>query len=166
MFDNNFGNPKVQGIREIVLPDPVSYAPQTVGWWILLGVVGLLLAWWVYRRYIQWCGNRYRRQALMELTMIEEQLSRESEPFSAMAAVSALVKRTAIEAFGRSNVAELSGHLWLEFLDQTGSTHEFTQGAGRLLPEFAYARQETLNEMSKETIDQVLALVKDWIDQH
>ncbi len=166
MFDNNFGNPKVQGIKEIVLPDPVSYVPQTVGWWILLGVVGLLLAWWVYRRYIRWYGNRYRRQALSELATIEEQLSHESGRISALAAISALVKRTAIEAFGRSSVAELSGHLWLEFLDRTGSTDGFSQGPGRLLPEFAYAKQETLNEMSKETIDQVLALVKDWIDQH
>ena len=166
MFDNNFGNPKVQGIKEIALPDPVSYIPQTVGWWILLGVVGLLLAWWVYRRYIQWCGNRYRRQALMELAMIEEQLSRGSGRISALAAISALIKRTAIEAFGRSSVAELSGDVWLEFLDRTGSTDVFTQGSGRLLPAFAYAKQETLNEMSKETIDQVLALVKDWINQH
>ncbi|MHC4751943.1 MAG: DUF4381 family protein [Planctomycetota bacterium] len=70
MFDNNFGNPKVQGIKEIVLPDPVSYVPQAVGWWILLGIIGLLLVWWVYRRYIQWCGNRYRRQALMELDSV------------------------------------------------------------------------------------------------
>ena len=24
MFDNSFGNPKVQGIKEIVLPEPVA----------------------------------------------------------------------------------------------------------------------------------------------
>ncbi len=166
MFDNSFGNPKVQGIKEIVLPEPVSYVPQAVGWWILLGVVGLLVAWWVYRRYIRWYGNRYRRQALLELAMIKQQLSQKFGRISALAAISALIKRTAIEAFGRSNVAELSGQLWLEFLDCTGSTDGFSQGPGRLLPEFAYAKQETLNEMSKEMIDQVLALVKDWIDQH
>jgi len=166
MFDNNFGNPKVQGIKEIVLPEPVSYVPQAVGWWILLGIVGLLFAWWIYRRYMKWRGSRYRRQALMELVLIEQQLGRKSERVSALAAISALIKRTAIEAFGRSNVAELSGHLWLEFLDRTGSTNSFSQGPGRLLPEFAYAKQETINEMSKETIDNVLVLVKDWINQH
>ncbi len=166
MFDNNFGNPKVQGIKEIVLPEPVSYVPQAVGWWILLGIVGLLLAWWIYRRYIKWHGNRYRRQALLELAMIEEQLSQESGRISALAAISVLIKRTAIEAFGRNSVAELSGHLWLEFLDRTGSTNSFSQGPGQLLPEFAYAKREALNEMSKETIDQVLVLVKVWINQH
>ncbi|MHC4751944.1 MAG: DUF4381 domain-containing protein [Planctomycetota bacterium] len=71
-----------------------------------------------------------------------------------------------MEAFGRSSIAELSGHLWLEFLDRTGSTKGFSQGPGRLLPEFSYAKQKTLEEMSKETIDQVLVLVKDWINKH
>ena len=166
MFDNNFGNPKIHGIKEIVLPEHVSYTPQTVGWWILFGVAGLLVVWWIYRRYIKWCGNRYRRQALMELALIEQQLGREPERASALAAISALIKRTAIEAFGRSNVAELSGQLWLEFLDRTGSTNSFSKGLGRFLQEFSYAKQETLNNMPKETIDQVLALVKDWINQH
>lgn len=166
MFDNNFGNPKVQGIKEIVLPETVSYVPQTVGWWILLVVIGLLLAWWVYQRYIKWRSNRYRRQALLELALIAQQLDQEPERASALAAISALIKRTAIEAFGRSNVAHLSGRLWLEFLDRTGSTNSFSQGPGRLLPDFAYAKQETLNEMSKVMIDQILVLVKDWINQH
>jgi len=166
MFDNNFGNPKVQGIKEIVLPETVSYVPQTVGWWILLVVIGLLLAWWVYKRYIKWRNNRYRRQALLELALIAQQLGQEPERASALAAISALIKRTAIEAFGRSNVADLSGRLWLEFLDRTGSTNSFSQGPGRLLPDFAYAKQETLNEMSKVMIDQILVLVKDWINQH
>ena len=166
MFDNNFGNPKVQGIKEIVLPETVSYVPQTVGWWILLVVIGLLLAWWIYKRYIKWRNNRYRRQALLELALIAQQLGQEPERASALAAISALIKRTAIEAFGRSNVADLSGRLWLEFLDGTGSTNSFSQGPGRLLPDFAYAKQETLNEMSKVMIDQILVLVKDWINQH
>lgn len=166
MFDNNFGNPKVQGIKEIVLPEPVSYVPQAVGWWILLGCVSLLLTWWIYRYYNRWRGSRYRREALMELSVIEQLLSQEPERTSALIGISALIKRTAIEAFGRSNVAELSGHLWLEFLDRTGSTDRFSKGPGRLLPEFSYAKQETLRETSRETIGKVLVLVKDWIKQH
>jgi hypothetical protein len=166
MFDSDFGNPQVQGIKEIILPEPVSYTPQTVGWWILFGVVGLLFTWWAWRRYVTWRRNRYRREALMELAEIEQQLNRKLERISALAALSALVKRTAIHAFGRSSVAELSGKVWLEFLDKTGATNDFSLGPGRLLPEFAYSKQEILNEMSNETIDQVLIVVKDWIRRH
>lgn len=166
MFDSDFGNPQVQGIKEIILPEPVSYTPQTVGWWILFGVVGLLFTWWAWRRYVTWRRNRYRREALIELAEIEQQLNRKLERISALAALSALVKRTAIHAFGRSSVAELSGKVWLEFLDKTGATNDFSLGPGRLLPEFAYSKQEILNEMSNETIDQVLIVVKDWIRRH
>ncbi len=166
MFDSDFGNPQVQGIKEIILPEPVSYTPKTVGWWILFGVVGLLIAWWVWRRYVTWHRNRYRREALMELAEIEQQLNQKPERIYALTAMSALVKRTAIHAFGRSSVAELSGKVWLEFLDKTGTTNDFSLGPGRLLPEFAYVKHETLNDMSKENIEQVLALVKDWIIRH
>ena len=102
----------------------------------------------------------------MELAEIEQQLNQKPERIYALAAMSALVKRTAIHAFGRSSVADLSGKVWLEFLDKTGTTNDFSLGPGRLLPEFAYVKHETLNDMSKEKIDQVLFVVKDWIRRH
>jgi hypothetical protein len=102
----------------------------------------------------------------MELAAIEQQLGRESERLSSLAAIPALLKRTAIHAFGRGNVAELSGQVWLEFLDRTGSTNGFSQGPGRLLPELAYAKEDTVRGVTGETIDQVLALVTTWIRQH
>jgi hypothetical protein len=166
MFDSDFGNPQVQGIKEIILPEPVSYTPQTVGCWILFSIIGLLFIWWAWRRYVTWRFNRYRREALTELAEIEQHLNRKPERISALAAMAALVKRTAIHAFGRSNVAELSGQTWLEFLDRTGAGDNFSHGQDRLLSEFAYIKHETLNEMSKENIEQVLALVRDWIIRH
>ncbi len=39
MFGPEFGNKELSGLKEILLPDPVSYIPQTVGWYILFAVV-------------------------------------------------------------------------------------------------------------------------------
>ena len=31
--------PSIEQLKEIALPAPVSYAPQTWGWWVLLAVL-------------------------------------------------------------------------------------------------------------------------------
>ena len=73
MFNKNFGNSRVTGLKEISLPEPVSMVPETIGWLILTLVV---IAWLVYfgiRLYRQWQRNRYRHKALLELATIEGQ---------------------------------------------------------------------------------------------
>ena len=96
----------LEGLLEIGLPPPVSYAPETAGWWILLAALllaALLLA-WRWRR--SWTANRYRREALAELAALE------AGPGGA-ALLPELVKRTALAAAPREKVAALSGEKWL-----------------------------------------------------
>ena len=54
--------------------------------------------------------NAYRRAALQELATADA------------GAISAILKRTALAAFPREQVASLSGAEWLAFLDRTGGT--------------------------------------------
>ena len=50
-----------------MLPEPVRYTPQTIGWLILFVVVLIVAVWWGYRRYRFWLANRYRGVALKQL---------------------------------------------------------------------------------------------------
>jgi Ca-activated chloride channel family protein len=54
--------------------------------------------------------------------------------------LSLLVRRTALAAFPRKQVAPLTGAAWLAFLDRTSDASEFSQGAGRWLASAPYAR--------------------------
>ena len=42
----------LDALREITLPEPVSYAPQTIGWWLVFGVLAVMASaaqpasWW------------------------------------------------------------------------------------------------------------------------
>ncbi|HEX2888434.1 DUF4381 domain-containing protein, partial [Vineibacter terrae] len=112
------------GLADIPLPPAVSLWPQTWLSRIVIAVlaIGLVVAvWWLARR---WWANRYRRAALAELDALAEPTA---------GALALLVRRTALSAFPRADVAALSGSDWLAFLDRTYGGTGFTQGPGRAL---------------------------------
>jgi hypothetical protein len=156
----------LENLHEIVLPDPVSWMPQTIGWYAALGVVLLLAGWWVYSRLRRFRTNRYRRFALAEIEVIERELRQPEKRAKALAAIPVLVKRTALSTFPRAEVASLSGEQWLAFLDKTVGGREFREGEGRLLPELAYAPGARIASLPDERISKLLQIVTLWIRRH
>jgi hypothetical protein len=112
-----FGTVGHQQFVEIVAPEPIVYKPQTSGWFIvgalLLGVVG----WRAVRAMRRYRRNAYRRTALRELSELIDRSTKDRE--AALGSLPALLKRCALSAFPRDQVAGLSGEDWLRFLDQT-----------------------------------------------
>lgn len=102
-------------MHPIVEPEPVSWLPATVGWWVLLcwllAVTVLGLARWLVRRR----RNRYRRESLKSLGAIDPTAA------GAAAEVAAIVKRTALAAYPREEVAALTGTDWSDFLARTAA---------------------------------------------
>src|SRR5512139_3306081 len=131
--------PGLEKLHEILLPDPVSWMPQTIGWYVVLGIILFLAGWWLHGRVQNYRTNRYRRLALKELAVIERELKRPEKRFRALGEIPSLLKGAALSAFPRSEVADLSGERWLDFLDKTMGEKNFTQGEGRLLSELPYA---------------------------
>jgi hypothetical protein len=97
------------GLRDIVVPPPVSWWPLAPGWWILLAAIGVIAVLLGRRAVRRWQGNAYRRTALAQL--------RESR---SPADVNTLLKRTALAAFPRVGVARLAGRSWSNWLRETG----------------------------------------------
>ena len=84
--------PSIEQLKELALPAPVSYAPQTWGWWVLLGVLILLTLIITIRRYRQWRRDAYRREALARLA----QLRSRSDDLNALRELPELLKRVAL----------------------------------------------------------------------
>ena len=166
MFGELFGNHRVRDFREVELPEPVGYAPQTIGWYILLALVLVLTVYLVvcfcsYRR-----RNRYRRVALFHLDAMEEAIREPSARAGLLVELPALIKRTALACFPREQVADLSGNAWLEFLDRTYGGKGFAEGPGRLLPLLAYQPlDETFNVPEKDA-QALISLARVWIRKH
>jgi len=84
--------PSIDQLKELALPAPVSYAPQTWGWWALLAVLVIAAVVLGARRYWQWRRDRYRREALLRLA----ELQRRSNDLNALRELPELLKRVAI----------------------------------------------------------------------
>ena len=128
------------GLADIVTPPPVSWLPQTWGWAVLGAVLLVLLAWMLWRWRKRREANRYRREALGEL----ERISLNEVP--------ALLKRTALAAWPREQVAALSGAEWVAFLKVEG-------GLADLLNDAEYRSASLSNE-------EIKAATRRWIEEH
>lgn len=154
--------PSIADLKEIPLPPPVPYTPQTAGWWVLLALVLLAVLWVVALRLHRWWRNRYRRAAQKELAVIEQALADPSRRQQALATVPALVKRTVLTWAPRDTVAPLSGEAWLGYLDRTLAGEGFTQGPGRCLQALAYGG----GDIASGDADALMSLLHRWIDDH
>jgi hypothetical protein len=96
-------------LHGLAVPEPVSAWPPGPGWWVLLALFGLAAAAAAVRLVRRHRAGAYRRAALAEL----------GEPGTA-AEVVALLKRTALSAWPRGQVASLDGERWLAWLGETG----------------------------------------------
>lgn len=150
----DFGNPWMSNLEEIQLPPRIPFTPETIGWYLLAGGLVLLLIWLVWRIRKRWRANAYRRAALREL-----------EEIDSPRAVPELLKRVALVAYPRAEVAQLTGEAWLGFLDGSLGTSDFTRGAGRLLPDLAYDPSAADRWSDRQRRD-LLALCRRWVRKH
>lgn len=104
-------------MHEIVVPNPVSWLPATEGWWALSGWAIAMSAIALLQLRAWWRRNRYRREAVAELDVIARKA--DADPAVAAADIAALIKRTALAAFPREQVASLYGTQWAQFISAT-----------------------------------------------
>ena len=129
-------------------PQPVPLWPQTAGWF-WLGLIFFALAAWLARRWLlRRRANAYRRAALREIAAAGEDPS----------ILAAILRRTALAAFPRAQVAGLYGEAWLAFLDQAYGGTEFSSGPGRVLARAPYDKGSDAAELA--------VLAADWVRRH
>ncbi len=62
----------LRNLHEVPIPDPVSWWPQTAGWYFLMALVSAVLATLFIKFIHRWWLNRYRREALYVLKKLPE----------------------------------------------------------------------------------------------
>ncbi|HOB61502.1 MAG TPA: DUF4381 domain-containing protein [Candidatus Competibacteraceae bacterium] len=153
------------GLADIVMPKPVSWVPQTWGWWVLAGVLcvaALGLGIYLARRFT---ANRYRREALKVCAALDARLDREDQRATALAGLAVLLKRTALSAWPRAEVASLFGHAWIDFLRRQSGHAGIDERMARLLDDAEY-RPEVLASLSPQDAHACARAVRLWIESH
>ncbi|SDI45394.1 DUF4381 domain-containing protein [Aliiruegeria lutimaris] len=135
-------------LKPIPEPEPISMIPATSGWiWLGLAVIGLLcFAGYRARRY--WNANAYRRAALAELARAGDKPE----------AIAAILRRAALVAYPRADVASLTGPDWCAFLDKSYGGDGFSGDLGAALTRAPWREVPT--------DPAVTALARRWLKSH
>ena len=150
---NNANDPLAQ-LKDIHLPPPVGWWPPAPGWWLVAICLLALVVWGGYLLWKFFRRGRFRREALVNLRQLCEA---HQDQRILLEEVARLLRQVAIAKYGREEVALLSGNSWLQFLDRTGRTDQFSQGAGQALGTMLYQPTVVVDG------EQLCQLAETWI---
>ncbi len=142
----------IELMHDLARPEPVAWLLQTPGWWVVVGWLLALALLGVGYAYTRWRANRYRRDAVGLLEAIEPGAA------TAGAAIASVLKRTALVAYPREQVASLHGAAWAAFLRASCDHDPAVETAAADLAGAAY-RREAAGEV-------LIAAARRWVEVH
>jgi len=149
----------LRSLKDIALPPPVSFLPQTWGWLLVAVLLAAAALIWAMVAYRKWQRDAYRREALKRLDDIETAMVQGKA--EAIDALCELVKRAALSAWPRAEVAALSGAEWATFVATHGN------GTGdrlkTLFDDLEYRRQA---QIDPDTSASLILDTRRWIEEH
>lgn len=145
-------------LRDIHLPDPVSWWPPAPGWWLLISVLMMLifLVYWLFKQRRE-KSLSVEVQAHQELQRIQAEFRQHQDKTRLATNLSELLRRVCISVFPRQETASLTGQEWLAFLDSQVNTSCFIDGAGSVLVEAPYR-----NDVDYDP-DALIQVVEQWL---
>ena len=147
-------------LRDIHLPGAPDFWPPALGWWLLVSIL-FFVSFWALIKIRNYRRNKKQHQVLFNrVTELEEQL-RKYPSNETLAEFNILLRQLAVSYYPRTEIAGLTGGDWLHFLDQSGNTHEFSRGAGRILMEAPYQS----GSLQNLNIDEFLPLIREWVSR-
>lgn len=128
-------------LRDIHLPEPVSWWPLATGWWLLLGLLVVMALLPFVMRYLRRRRSRpdYKRQALEMFRSIRQ--SEATNSVQQLRDISQLLRRVALSYLPRQQVASLTGQEWIAQLNQLVSETIFDEEDTTLISQASYRPQ-------------------------
>ena len=150
-------------LRDIHLPEPVSWWPIAPGWWLLLFTLCLIIIALVIARKI-YNSKQLKREIKAELEQIKQQFQKTPNKSRLAKSLSVLLRRASISYYPRSDIAGLTGEHWLAYLDesnkhaQAGSSFQST--TGRVLLSAPYLPDDSQLDYNAE---ELISLCESWL---
>lgn len=147
-------------LRDIHLPDPVSWWPLASGWWILLAlIISLLAAAYIFiPKLIKKLKHRPARNlALSEFNIIQQQFRTQQNNQTLVQSLSVLLRRICMTYDSRQNSASLTGKSWSNKLNNLNPQHPFSDELMSVLINAPYQKHHEFNA------EQLLNQCENWI---
>jgi len=143
-------NAPLEQLHDFYQPPSPSWRPQTVGSYVALSMLAILLIAFATSLWHRWKRNRYRREALRQLVHTD------------VRDISELLKRTALSAWPRADVASLTGPAWLKFLNGSARQASFDSAIADQFEAMAFSSSRP----SQEDESSIRSEASHWIKHH
>lgn len=154
-FGDKFGGERMWGLQELPYPDAIAFTPQTAGWLLVAALLVGWLVWLGVRWRRRWKQNEYRRIAVSEIEEIR------TSPENA-AQLAFILRKAALVAYEREDVASLRGTEWVAWLNETAISGQFDEGDSDLLDRLAYSDQV----VDPASLNHLLSASRTWVESH
>ena len=156
-------NPDELLLRDIHLPDPVSWWPPAIGWWLIVVAavvsVAVLLIWWRRRLALRAAPATLARADLLRLRTTWAQ-TQDAEWL--VGEVSTWLRRVSMSLASRQHAASLTGNHWQNYLNELAGEQIFDATDAALIIATPYrARPPAGADVNGEHL---LTLCQRWLD--
>lgn len=151
-------------LADIHLPEPVSYWPPAIGWWILAAIALVLLALLLRKLARMRSQQKIRQYALAELERCYDSFSQadpaalDQSRLDYVNQFNTVVRRVALVHYPQANVASLDGAAWVDFIRQKGESSLMTDEIAAALQ---YGRFQTRCDVD---VDAMQDFGRQWIE--
>lgn len=156
-------DPQTLNLRDIHLPEAISWWPLAPGWWLLAAALLLTLVFIFIARKI-YLGRQLRRDITAELEAIKQQYQQTQNKSQLAKSLSILIRRASITFYPSKNIAGLTGEDWLLLLDQTNANSaagiSFESDTGRILLTAPYQPEDSLADFDAQDL---IRLCESWL---
>ncbi len=143
-------------LRDVHLPNPISWWPPAPGWWVVVSaivivIIAIFLYWkWHYR-------HRIKRSALIELKNIESSYNEHRDTHRLAQELSRLARRAALATDPSRTGAAETGAAWSARLNSLSKSRDTAEAIKSVLERAPYRREESIDA------DAVLKAFRSWL---
>ncbi len=146
-------------LRDIHLPDAVSWWPPAIGWWILL-ILGLLLITALVIGIRKLLQPKMNKSAKAEIEHVLHAYIEQQNDLLLLQQLSAAIRRIGISYLTREEYAGLLGKAWYQHINQLTPKHPFSESVIELLINAPYQKQP---QIDADLLQQLIAQVRSWV---
>ena len=152
----NIANQSATNLRDIHLPDAISWWPPAPGWWILLALIITLLI-FIPKLYRRLTFIPLNKVASLTFKNIVAQYNKTHNDSIFIMETSQFLRQTAMSYYGREDIAQLTGDKWVQALNNITGQDYFNNDIKQSLINAPY--QKTININAEQLIE----TVQNWL---
>ncbi len=151
-------DPTAIPIRDLHLPAAIGWWPLAPGWWVVIAMAAVGLAFLIRKWLRTYSRGSARRHALRQLDLYSRDYLSHLNGVLIGTQLSELLRRTMLAYSPRADVAGLTGEAWLNWLDRDLDRSHFAAGDGRVLIEWPY--RDPASQVDKSDVGALVDAVR------